>query len=568
MPHPALPRFTWAQAILCFLVAAGLDIVMALRDLGDVLGGGYINPDSTMRILRLEEILRTGHLVHAVPRDGSGMGTLLHWSHFLDAVLLALAAPFMAFMDTRLALHTGGMLLGPLSTGLLGVALAWSCAPLVDPARRWFAAMMTGAALPISAYGAPGVVHHHIPVALAVVIALGWAARGPISGARAGLWMGIAAGIGILLTPEAMPFLLMGFGGLGIVWLTRPDDPRTGRVLATAGWTFLAVVGAWFAIDPPAAGYRAAEIDRVSVVWVALAGVCAAIGTVTALCDRIRPRPAIRILAGLGAALLGLGGWLLAFPMVAKGPQGLMPPDIAAAFFDNLSEMQPIASLKDAATYLTPGILGLAVAVWLAWRTRAVLAAYGVLCAAVLVVLAIMHLRFSTYPALLGAAMLPVGLTLAGEHVVLRLTMLGAFLLVPPVSAALGAAQGVAREGPGCRMSQAAALLAPYDGVVVMADPNLTPDLLYNTGVQTVGSLYHRNAVALVRLRRAWASPPGDTMPAAVALTGASLVLICPAPRPGAKEDTLLAALNAGHPPPWLKLVGAAGYVLYRVVPP
>jgi hypothetical protein len=94
--------------------------------------------------------------------------------------------------------------------------------------------------------------------------------------------------------------------------------------------------------------------------------------------------------------------------------------------------------------------------------------------------------------------------------------------------------------------------------------------LLYRTGVLTVGSLYHRNAEAFMRLRAAWRSKPGAVPDAAVQATGASLLLVCPradqqqgTDRP---QDALLNRLLAGEVPPWLRRIGAepSGYVLYE----
>ncbi len=568
------PPFTRRPGLACFLIAAVLDVVMALRDLGGVLGGAFINPDSYMRIMRLEESLRSGSAVHMLMRDGSGAGTELYWTHFLDVALLLLSAPFMVFMDLRGALHAGGVLLGPVSTGLLGVALAWACAPFSDPRQRWMAAVMAGASVPITAYGAAGVVHHHIPVALAIVVTLGWAWRGIAGGARPGAWMGLAAACGILLTPEAMPFLLMGFGGLGVAWMMRPAERAPAAALRAAGGVFLLVLAVMLAIDPPMAGYGAAVIDRLSVVWVGLGVACLAIALALSWCDREMPRSGAMTLLGAGAAVVCLGLWLAAFPAVAKGPDGLMPKAMAEAFFGGIAEMQPISSLSDAVTFLTPGVLALGVVVLLAWRGRSVLGLYAAVCIAVAIGLALAHLRFSTYPALIGAAVLPVALSAAGGWVALRLVLLVAFISVPPAAAAIGAQHGGPDEPAHCPVAPVAALLAPYAGEVVMADPNETPELLYHTGVMTVGSLYHRNAAGFTRLRDAWRSAPDAGVPEAVRATEARLILVCPRMQRSAlvrdlPRGTLRDALDAGTPPSWLRLLGKSaesGHLLYLVV--
>ena len=103
---------------------------------------------------------------------------------------------------------------------------------------------------------------------------------------------------------------------------------------------------------------------------------------------------------------------------------------------------------------------------------------------------------------------------------------------------------------------------------------NDVPELLYRTGIRTVGSLYHRNFAAYGRLHRAWRAIPGDAPGPEFRATGASLVLICRRPARSLMvadlpPETLMDRLAAGHPPAWLARVAGdveAGYVLYRVV--
>jgi hypothetical protein len=106
----------------------------------------------------------------------------------------------------------------------------------------------------------------------------------------------------------------------------------------------------------------------------------------------------------------------------------------------------------------------------------------------------------------------------------------------------------------------------------VLADVDDTPELLYRTGVLTVGSLYHTNIAAFMRLRAAWRSGASPVEPDAVRATGAAAILACPGEaRSLLVQDlpprTLLDQLDQDRPPPWLTLVGrgADGSTLYRV---
>jgi hypothetical protein len=261
--------------------------------------------------------------------------------------------------------------------------------------------------------------------------------------------------------------------------------------------------------------------------------------------------------------------------------------------FGVVSEMQPIATLGRALTFLTPGVLGLAVLLFLTWRASGParwLALYAAVCLVGVIVLGFLHLRFSTYSAVAGVVLFPVGLTAAGRVAApqrlllgflvvpplaagtLRVLLLG-FLLVPPLAAA--STPPAASGNKSCDAAPATRLLAPAAGAVVLTDLNLAPELLYRTRILTVGSLYHRNPLAYRRLKAAWRAEPGDAVPVPVQATGARFVLACK----GAlrtvlvqdlPETTLWDVLVAGTPPAWLTAVTEdvqSGFVLYQVKP-
>ncbi|MFZ0020660.1 MAG: hypothetical protein WAL10_25360, partial [Acetobacteraceae bacterium] len=203
-----LPAFPLRQALVCGGIATLVDVAIGAHWLPSVFHGALFNPDSYMRLARLDDILVAHAPIDVVARDGSGAGTVLYWSHLLDTLLLVLAVPLAPFLGEHEALRWAGVLLGPLSAGLLGMALAWAAAPLSEPARRWTAALSGSLAIPVIAYSLPGVVHHHTLVALAGVMCAGWAGRSGFAGARAGRRLGAWACFGLWLSPEVMPIVL------------------------------------------------------------------------------------------------------------------------------------------------------------------------------------------------------------------------------------------------------------------------------------------------------------------------------------------------------------------------
>ncbi len=579
---------------MCFALASVLDVVVGAKRLGEVLGGGLLNPDSYMRLVRLADTLRAGAPVDAVARDQSGAGFVLHWSHLLDMLLLLLAAPLQLLFPARQllfparqspdwplppALHWAAVASGPLAVGALATAVVWAVAPYAARGWRWLAALALPMALPVAGYGIPGVVHHHILLAVAAVMAAGWAVRAATLGAPAGWRTGLWAGVGIWLSPETMPFSLMAIGGIGVAWLLTPANPQPGRALLAAGPGFLLVVGLAFAVDPGAEGWWASALDRVSWLFIGLALAVCAIGLGAHAIDRAAPAMRLRVALAAALTAVALGAWLAAFPAVLRGPEGIIADPRGAAFWTHISEMLPVDTVADFCRFLLGGALATALAVGLALRRRSLVLGYLALCAAATLVFGAQHHRFATYDAAMAAAALPVAMTLLSRWpgalagMVARLACLAAFLMLPFLPELAGTETAEAGAAPDCRLAGIARLLAPFAGQVVLADVDDTPELLFRSGVLTVGSLYPRAFPGFARALEAWRSPASETEPAAVRATKAALVLACPG-RPRSRlvldlpPDTLFDQLNAGAPPPWLAFVGkdgASGRVLYRV---
>jgi len=579
MPDPQNRRFSTAQALACFCLTIAADLVLGASQRNTLAAGSLLNPDSYMRLVRLEDILRQHTPLHAVARDSSGSGTLLHWSHLLDSLLLLLAAPLAPFLDAHAALHAAGLALGPLSVGLLGVALAWAGAPVSYRGWRWTAALCGAMAPAVVGYAIPGVIHHHILAALAAVMCVGWALRAGPQGPTAGWMLGLSAAFGVWLTPEVMPIALLALGAVGLGWLLRPQQPQWGEAWAAAGASLAIATGLALLVDPPADGRLSLEIDRLSFAWFAMALLCAVIGWSLFGLDRLRLTPRRRSLLGATVALVCAGLWLVLCPAVLGGPEGVLNGEHAHAF-DGIAEMAPITTLRDAGIYLLPGVFGVVFAASQVRSGRDVSFgwAYAALCITLLLVLGILHRRFATYPDCAGAALVPVAITAINRRfdetrqtlaATCRVLLLASLLLGPVIAYRSFPEPATAAAKP-CDLASAIPLLISFPGQVVLADVNDTPEILYRTGLLTVGSLYHHDPAGYLRLRAAWESDPDGPVPPEVKATRASLILVCRNARrtvTGVTHETLWDSLIRETPPAWLRVVGHSGdYTLYQII--
>src|SRR5665213_2861430 len=78
------------EATISIVLPVLIELALEAKQLPAVLAGGLINPDSYKRMVRLQETLQAHTPTYVVPRDGSGHGTLLHWSHLLDSLVCVL----------------------------------------------------------------------------------------------------------------------------------------------------------------------------------------------------------------------------------------------------------------------------------------------------------------------------------------------------------------------------------------------------------------------------------------------------------------------------------------------
>jgi hypothetical protein len=545
-----------------------------------VLGGELFNPDSYMRLVRIEEGLRTGHIGHVVSNDGSGVGTVLHWSHLMDSLLVLMAAPLEPLLGWHRALFIAASASGPVSVGLLGLALGWAVVSLADRRWLWAASLAAGLMVPVINYGLLGEAHHHVLMAAALALTVGWVGRAVQREPNAGWRAGVAAAAGIWLTPETMPLLLAAFGLLMITWLNQPADRKLARAIGECGISFAVVLALAFAADPPPE-ILAVKIDRLSIVYVGLGTALCVAGSIVVALTRLHLNDASRRWLGIGLTSVPLLTWAALFPAVLHGPDGLLDAASAQALLGDIAEMQAVHDFSQAALYLLPGTIAVVYAAIRAIRTRSLNWGYGAVIGLACVGLGQWHIRFAMYPACLAAALLPIVLTDASRlsrsavQPVARITAWLVFIFLPFVLG-LVISHSAAAAGRLCRVADAVPLLAPYAGAIVLSSPNDVPELLYRSEIKTVGSFYHSNVSAYLRLRAAWRSLPSSTEPEAVGETGANLILVCPgASTPSFLDepqgDTLWQRLGAGKVPPWLEesARGPGGApVLYRVRPP
>jgi hypothetical protein len=573
--------------MLALLTVAG----MSARIPPELWAGGLSNPDSYMRLVRLRDMLDSGRVLFVVARDGSGHGTMLHWSHLVDSLLILLSLPFRLVLSPEGALYAAALVWGPLNLAALAFAVVWAGAPFA--ARGW---LFLGAILPvlspaIASYGLAGVVHHHVAIVICSVACWGFAARliagraAPASCVALGAWIGA----GVWFTPESVPLTMLAFGALWLAWIAYPSRADLARAIGLTGMSFALTTTLALLADPPSGGWTALDIDRLSLLFAGLGWAVAATGCgLWALHGKLQKRTA-RIATALAVAVLCAGVWAVTFRAALFGGNMLLDQQQRDAMFGHISEMLPVGNLFQALHFLFTGLLAALLVVVMGMRRRSLFASYVALCLGAALALGWTHVRFAAYPEAAGAIALPIALTMASAAMAkwhqigqsfARMAIILLFIQVPYIgqlpdltSSAHAAPFGVV---PACKPGDAVPLLRKHPGAVVLADVNDTPELLWKTGVRTVGSLYHRNVAGFSRLRAAWRVAPAETVPPEIDAAEISLVLGCETPVrsslvDGVRTATLYDQVRTGNPPPWLRQIDenpVSGHALYEVIRP
>jgi hypothetical protein len=573
---------------ICVSLAMLTAFGATMRWMPELKSHGLTNPDSYMRLARLSDMLDSGTVVYGLARDGSGHGTVLHWSHLIDSLLCLLAAPFSLFLAPHDALYAAALLFGPLNIAAVAFAIIWAAAPFAERKWLWLGAVLASLSPSIISYGMAGVVHHHTAVIVAAAAACGWATR-LIAGhasRNASVALGAWAGAGIWFTPETVPLTMMAFGALGLAWIAWPARGDIARAIGLAGLAFALVTLLALVVDPPDAGIAAAQIDRLSILFGGLALAVAGTGVGLWIAHAKFTVPSTRFLASCAIGGVCCGLWLVLFGDAIFHSNMALDPAEWDALFGHIEEMMPVTDVFSAMHFLLTGLWALAVVSVLAVRRRSLLLSYATVCLTGLMAIGWLHLRFSAYPEAAAAIILPVALTLASVatarwHPIgqsfTRLSIILLFIQVPYLGQLpdlVGRAHAAAVSAlPACKAVDAIVMLASHPGAVVLADVNQTPELLYKTRIRTVGSLYHRDVAGFLRLRAAWRVPPTVTVPPEIDAAEISLVLACRSPaRSPLVEDLKTATLSdqtrTGNPPPWLIQIDenpVSGHVLYEV---
>ncbi len=553
----AILAFTWAAAF-------GWNTV--------VVHGSLPNPDSFTRVNRILASIQAGHVLDYVPRDNSGTPVPLHWSHLLDFAIVAFALPFTPFFDLADAVRLGGALIGPVTVAAFALSAMYAARVATG---HWRLAAVAGVSSGLGtgalSYGALGRADHHVLLATLATLTLTFAWRSLAEGARPARIAGLIAALGMWVSPEMLPFGLLGWA----IAITG-DAVRDGRVGQRAcGYALahLAVLAVALLLDPPATGLMATPIDRLSRPFVELAFL---MGLVSFAGRAIVPASGNAWRATITGALVAAAAvlpWVWFYPQLLHGAQGVFSAEgWRRIWADNGEIKSPLVSAGSFAFFFAvPSVVLAVAAAWLVLRRRGPTELLAATATLFILYMGYRYIRLTIYPQQAAAVALAVMLAWmtrampAGRSV--RIAGLVTILLAIAPWFGSVAFNGQKPAAPRCDSQDVATALTPFAGRIVLSPYMDAPALIYFSKVLTVAGPYHRAERRILDSLDAYeARDFSAAPPAAFVRTGASAVLVCT--REPQAPDSLGAALAAGRPPAWLQerpVPPATGYRLYAV---
>lgn len=527
----------WLYALFPF--SEFQDVAWRLR-LGD--------SDNEMRLVQVRDLLAGQSWFDMTQhRLMPPTGTSMHWSRLVDAplaVLIGLVSPWLGV---------------PLAEGL--VAALWPPALFgaylflvyrTIRSRFGVRAAMLSLFAATQAVGLGGLFafgridHHNIQVIL--ILALGLCLASPGSSPLKAAFGGASAAVSLAVGLEALPFIAIAGVFLLGDWVLNGRPALAsfcGFALALAGVSLVL-----FAIQTNPSLWLVSQCDALSPpwLWLASAGGVLAVGAAW-LNARLDHRGHRTALTGFIGAV-AISGFALLAPRCLSGPFQGLSPVVRAEWLDVVREMQPfyrlLAAMPGVAmAYVAPlGLAGM-VATYIAWRGRPDLRRAATF-AALFLLTGFVLSQFQLRGIYVAVGFLPLVAGPLFDHAITLMrqpisawqrgsaTMLLAILmcgqvwaaLIAPLSGELEAASLASLGDRDCRAAGSVAVLNTLTSGTILADLDLGPSILLNTGHKVVAAPYHR---AIAGLTASVEGLRGDeaTLKRALATSSATYLAVC-----------------------------------------
>jgi hypothetical protein len=304
-----------------------------------------VDTDNYMRLVRVEQLAESGSWYDSViHRSNYPYGEELHWTRFLDVLLLGGAYMLSPFLGFKQGLLAWGIIFSPLLGLCSLLALFWATRPVMSAnSQRLLCLLFISHSLLMSVFlfGRPD---HHSLLLLLFIVLLGCLFRSveqPVNNIYI-LLTGFIAALSLWVSVETVFAIIMVYITLGILWLTR--EKAFARQLLLFSLSIFLFSTVFLLIERPPSHWFAAEYDKISVahLFVFLLAVLATylltLIRSSRLCHKLIKSASILIASGFAI-------WLV-YPAFYQGPMAGINRDIVLIWLSGVSEVQPLWSLE------------------------------------------------------------------------------------------------------------------------------------------------------------------------------------------------------------------------------
>jgi hypothetical protein len=609
LPLSTAPRLNPILPIACvILLWAGIEAAFVFGGITPILRGDFPDGDGFQRLLRIMHLLDSGDWYDGtLPRSNWPFGETMNWTRPLDILLLAGAGLLRPFMSLPDGLYWFGIVQAPLFALAAAFAAGWAAKPFFGERPSYALTLLFLMQPGVLSYTDAGRVDHHGLQIFCFVLACGFAARALAQPEkwRAAVLAGGVMALGLWISTEFLLILAASLATFGLMWLYQGERwVPANRGLAT-GFA-LGVAIALPLERAPMAGLFVVELDRLSILHLALAVVILAAWLLLPLAAR---KPGCTPIRRLGVAALGLlvGAAIMGSidPRFFAGPLAAVDPALVPIWFSHIAEWQPVLPTSQAGVgrllfWLGPPLLGFAWSLGALWHHRRDSLApnwlFTVLTLGLFIVLTMRGVRFARYAEI--ASLVPLFRMViwvcrrlgerqfVGATVLTSLAVTAIILGLPYCGLALmgaAAANDHAAKTYACRIAEIAPVLSDPNGLgrrqhVIVAHLDSGPEIMYRTPHAVIGTPMHRNAAGILATYRLFTAPDDATARSIIDSRGIDLILLCPrsGERPfyasGNNEDTFYNRLVDDRLPVWVKRLALPaplekGFRLYAICP-
>ena len=574
-------RLIWTAMAVTLVVSAVLTWHDA--DLARALG----DTDDAMRLVLVRDLMAgRGWWDQLAPRLQPPLGSYMHWSRLVDGGLAAMTWTFSRFLSPASA-ELATRLVWPLvwifpavlsalviARGLAGRAAVFVCAVLLATNVQLYTQFRPGR-----------VDHHNIQIAMTLVAAACALAR--TDRARWAALAGGAAGLGLAVGIEALAFqAIIGVSFALRAALHPEDDAKSAWAYALA---LVATTLGLYAIQTPPWRWSLSVCDSIGFNLVTAIGVGGLGLAVLARYGRslgLRGRLAALGVVGAAAGL----AYLALNPACVHGPFAAVDPRMGPFWFSHIRELQSWSQMLTqdpgvAVRSITMAVMALGAGAVLLFHERPRPRPATLLicpCVGLAALAAAQALRMQDYAYWFGVPTLGAAIAIVGARYLrdLLLPTLAAALAASPIvvgvlltvlveaapKPAMATSRGVDER---CFDTANYARLAALPKGVVLAEIDLGPFILANTGDAVLAAPYHRMAWGILAAHDAQGASLGAAETKVRAL-GVSYLVECPTNPLRVGPASLEARIRAGQTPSWLRPVSKPGETLqiYRVLEP